>query len=284
MICEEMGFAVPRFPEDTVIATYERGYLDELHSSHLLVWIATRRSPAVEAELQTAQELGIPILEFTERGRRRQYREMPRSRFAGNFESLHELREKLRAALARFVYERFTSGYALETLGGRDIYDRAAQASRSVSTRLGMVQETGTILLGPRRDRLVPEKAFLDALQKLILRSAKRADVRVIYVLHADATRAELKKNPSKYPGSADALAWLRKHEDVIRSSSTVTIGAASGQLSAAVVHDSSIEMAMTLHGRYYVWLNEVGRAANDLWEMMQTLARESDPLWALLA
>lgn len=288
MVCQELGFDVRFFPERSPGSSPIHEYMEHLQECHVLIYIATGHSNAVERELNAARRLGIPTIEMarvdpvsgaptpTAMARRK-----VSPRFQVTVGSLADIRQQLRTALLEIIYKRFESPKRLLSFKP-DAYSMATKAVDKASFRLGIVQETPTLILGPDKGKYVEERTFYEALQIAIDNVAsKKRQLEVIYLFDAKRTRDEIARNPDRYPNLADALKWLQGHRTAIRSNRHVNMRGIDGPLSASFVHDASLEISTVLHDdRYYLWLDEVGGAANDFWMVLERLSQRGQDLF----
>lgn len=285
IVCRELGFDVRYYPEQSPAGSQSGMYMKRLNECHVLIYMATSESKAVERELEAAGRLGIPVIELAKVDSSGAVtptamdRRSVSSRFQVPIKTLKEIRSSLTEALQDIIYTRFESGKRLVSFG-KDAYQLATDATESATFRLGILQETPTLILGPEQDKYVEESSFAVALKKAFADiNTKRRDLHLIYLFDGEKARRELQERPDAYPDFGDALQFIRENP-ALWSSPNVTVKAINGPLSASIVYDTSVEICTVLHDkRYYLWLEEVGGAANDLWIIQQKLSRQGTNL-----
>lgn len=294
MVCERMGLEARYYPESSVAGTGSREFIDRLSESHILVYIATRSSDAVEAELKTAEFYGIPIIEIAEvagsyagDGKRISpvavERRSKAKTYQASFETLGELDTRLSSALGAVLWRRFASALELNPFGD-EAYKQATRSIQSAHYRLGTAQETSTLFLGARSSHPIAEGRFYEEMVGLLqdLLAGKR-DVDFIHVFDAEQTAHEFWTSETEYPDRQAALRLMNDLADQIEAHPRVQVAPVAGPITAAVINDASLEMATRLGERYYLWLNEVGGAAKDLWDILNIVSRKGESLPSFL-
>jgi hypothetical protein len=103
----------------------------------------------------------------------------------------------------------------------------------------------------------------------------------VIYLFDETRTREEIHRNRSRYPRLEKALEWLITRKAILAPIPNLTLRGVGGPLTASVVHDASLEISTVLHKvRYCLWLEEVGGAANDLWNVLEDMSQHGTDLF----
>jgi len=280
--CRRMGLEPLYYPESSIAGSNVREFIARVQESHVVIHLATRPSRFVEAELESAEALGIPVIELAERhpldggtGVRISDQAIERRArtqgFQRQFDTLDELSSAVRDGLSYVLARRFASILSVKAFG-EDAYDKARLSIQAAHFRLATVQETSTLVLGPRHGRELSERRFLHELQRLIdsVLTGHR-EVQIVHVMDGNATRSGW-DDTETYRESAESSAWLRSRLDDIEASERVAIAVSGGPLTATIVADASLEMSTVLGRRYYVWLSEVGGAAHDMWEIVRNL------------
>jgi len=164
-----------------------------------MICVLGHESAAVEAELESAQRLGIPAIELalehrvsdgsfarlegakTMLGKYRRYQRA--------YRSLADLEAAIESAVSEVFAHRWTSAATLGTFGGT-VYESIAMSLFEASYRYGAAQETSILVLGPRQSRSVFETQYFDALRSRIERclSGEADDFHLIHIFSAQRT------------------------------------------------------------------------------------------------
>ena len=284
LCCDEIGIEAVGYPEQSIAGSGKRQYLLELQRSNVLVLLMGPLSPAVREEITTAGQFGIPILPFVRREREGHRSEWPvdaemylretGADFVAEFDSLSSLRSKFRSALFNVLAERSSSSVRLHEWTST-VYEQAHSLIHAVNSRLAIVQDSSTLVLGPRVS--AAERRVYDYVTSMIeeILSGDR-DIQFVHLFNIESTVAALAQPDQTYPFRAEALERLRRLADECDGSDSVIVRAVSKPLTAAVVCDNSFEIATTFGTRYYMWLHEFGFAANQLWDTFESLVVDS--------
>lgn len=293
-VCRDLALEPMYFPENSLAGSNVRDFIARVQESHIVIHVATQPSAFVDAELEAAEALGIPIIELAERqlladrsGTKVTDEALARRRrslgFQRDFDTLEELGEAVRTGLSAMLARRFGSVLSVKAFG-EDAYDKARLSIQAAHYRLATVQETSTLVLGPRHERQLSERRFLEELQRLIAAVLDGSrDVQVVHVFDGGTTKEALNAK-EMYRASEATIAWLLDRADAIEAHEKVTISVSDGPLTATIVADSALEMSTVLGRRYYLWLAEVGGAAHDMWEVIRSMAESpTQPLTTYL-
>ncbi len=286
------------FPEFGWIPPLERAGRGAVFCHDFMILQATSlHRSQYGSELRVARERGIPIIPFgvmmaseNRRGREsskvaEEFKHRYGAVFTRDVDSLVQLKAGLEVGLARILHQRFASplGFSLWT---PDVYKQATQFLDGAAWRLGMSQETSTLVLGPHRDRRVHEQHFYDKVMGFIgdITSGRR-QARFLHVFALAPTMAALRNESDKYPRATFAIAQLAKlAEEAEKNDAVRIVATAHSDLNASIVGDSSFLMSAVYGARYYAWVNEFGAGANELWDILQTLSSDGMALREALA
>lgn len=291
MVCESMSLEVKMFPEQASPGTRTE-YLEELIKSHILVLLVpTRLSEPVEEEIRVARANGIPLIPFFKfvstrnRGgreiskRAEQFKRQHGAEFGFQYESLRDLESGFRSGISWILHKRFSSPIVFKAWGP-DVYEQARRFISFAGTRFGFCQQTSTLVLGPRFDRLLQEQSFhqevLGVLKRII--NGER-HMEFLHVFSRSLTLDAWSNQADQYPQSRTAVDQLRSIETQIRSNKHVKIVATDHDVNAAIVGDASFQMAVVYGSRYYTWVREFGTGANELWRILDGMTSNDIPL-----
>jgi hypothetical protein len=296
-----MGFDVLFFPEHSTAGGGQRDYLSAENDAQILVYLVTRESEAVREELKLAAELGLYVVqlarvqEFDDGGSG--ISELARSerggpRYQGVFRTLDELQERVREGVAEAVARRLSDRRGL-TEWGPASYEVAAANVRATNHRFGLVQDTSSLLLGPKAKRMSEERRFLESVDSFIDRTipqvatgkrrASRAQdsdaalvqttwpvVPFIHVFNSSSTMEALRK-VDDYPFIEERIEKLGSFYLPLVQQGRIAICGIDAEVSPILVCDDSCEIGTRLADRvYYGRFSEFGASANRLWGALQ--------------
>jgi Domain of unknown function (DUF4062) len=301
-VCEEMGFETLSFPEGSVAGTGTRDYLLHERDAQILIYLISGTSEAVDEELQLARKLGLFIIPVS------RSKDVPDTalrsvvaktitdmRFEKSFDSLVSLKIAIRSGISEAVALRLDDRRSL-TEWSTASYGAAAQQVASVTTRFGAVQDTSSLILGPKVGRLSEEKEFIETVDAFVRRMRKRLDDRpktrsrpnkksaptksaleqwnevfFIHLFHDLNTWNTLTVDSTKvtkqYPFASDRSEVLKELYIPLMKAGLIAFAGVSEDVSPILICDNSCEIGTKLAGRvYYGRYSEYGPSAGNLW------------------
>lgn len=294
-VCDEMGFDVLFFPEHSTAGGGQRDYLTSENDAQILVYLVTRESDAVKEELELAAELGLFVVQLA-RVEELGDDATAISKFAGSlrhgaryqdvFRTLAELRTKVREGVSEAVARRLSDRGGLAEWSPSS-YESAAAIVRATNWRFGLVQDTSSLLLGPRRGRLSEERKFLDSVCSFVSRvvesdsdgpleqepgTARWPEVPFIHVFNASATIEAIRSG--EYPFMDEFLGALEDFYLPLVKAGRVVICGIDLEVSPILICDDSCEIGTRLADRiYYGRFSAFGSSASRLWGALQETA-----------
>jgi isopentenyl-diphosphate delta-isomerase len=278
-VLTQMGLEPVLLPELSAPGDFATGFLRELDESHLVIYLVTRKSKAVDRELLRAKEIGLPVVELAQKPASRLARKRRESipHQQGEFGNLHELRAKVEEGVATAISRRFAATSSMKFLGD-DVYNSCQLYVDRAQRRLGIIQRTSSLILGPRRDRLEEEGRFLRALQKRLdgIKAGDDPMLEIAYLFHRDDTLRELRENASAYPHARDAIVWLRAFGEPAHAG--IRVLPVSEATTPLVLMDSTLSLTATIGRNLWFEQLEAGRASLATWDQLVNVS-ESGPL-----
>jgi hypothetical protein len=259
------------------------------------VYLISGTSEAVDEELQLARKLGLFIIPVSRSKdvadkdlRSVVANRITDIRFEKHFDSLATLRTAIRSGISEAVALRLDDRRSL-TEWSTASYGAAAQQVASVTTRFGVVQDTSSLILGPKVGRLNEEKEFIETVDAFIRRMRKRLDdkpkgvgkksmkepsvldqwneVFFIHLFHDANTWKTFKSESKQYPFARDRFAVLKDLYIPLMKVGLIAFAGVTEDVSPILICDNSCEIGTKLAGRvYYGRYSEYGPSAGNLW------------------
>ena len=277
-VCEDLGLEAELYPEDSPAGSGVVTYEQRVAQADIVVSLLTEDSEPVLREREIAREKGKPIvllaplfevglgnLQSTEDARRA----AKGQEFVAAFENLPELERNLRFALTRLIARRFSHPKGIKPWG-KSAYMDASELISGGSRRFAVLQQTSSLVLGPRADRDQIEGRFLEGVREIIDRALESESASVLIAWSEEATLSEISENALQYPRALDAMAWLEERIERIEQSERVFVGAIRGGVSPVVIRDETVEVGIALGDRYYLHHEEVGEMAESIWRELR--------------
>ncbi len=294
-VCGEMGFDVLFFPEHSTTGEGQRDYLTSENDAQILIYLVTRESDAVKEELELAEELGLFVVQLArveelgdEATAISEYATSLRggARYQDVFRTLAELRTKVREGVSEAVARRLSDRGGLAEWNPSS-YETAAGIVRAGNRRFGLVQDTSSLLLGPKSGRLSEERKFLDSVRSFIGRvvdsrgprsvqgteedisATKWPEVPFIHVFNASATTEAIRTG--EYPFMDEYREILEDSYLPLVREGRIAICGIDLEVSPILVCDDSCEIGTRLADRiYYGRFSAYGSSASRLWGALQ--------------
>ncbi len=301
LVLREMALEPLLFPEHSVAGESQFEFLRRLETDcHILVYIISEPSENVNEELARGQELGIPVVSLIKLSRdpstdafvptSHALEERSRSvSFSGSFYDLKGLQSQLRTGVAAAIARRFSATTQPKSLGNDAYYEFRSMVDQA-QLRLAVVQQTSTLLLGPRVDRWAEEGQVFSAMRRKIqdVVRPQRTDeigpqLEVIHVFDREATLLELSNNSSAYPQAQEAIEWVRELLGAITESPAISILPARHPMSPMILFDAALACAVSTGKLLWFEQRDSGRTANVVWDQLRNAVASGDDLVAFV-
>lgn len=277
---DSAGHLAVLYPERSDGQRRTRDFRKGLADSDVVVYLLSGPPTAwVQQELDDVFKSGKPLiaLEHRDSNSGADFAE-EHSLMLRKFASLDDLNSIVIAELEGIISRRFQRPRDLYYWGG-DTYQRAIEFIRGANEKFALLQETSSLVLGPKRDWDDAEKRFLEAFYTLAEdTTAGKSKCEILHLFDREATAQALLREPSRYPNAAE---WFSRLHQLQATNPRVRIAGVGSPLSPLMISDDSMlttqffgknEKRATLH-------SEVGEWSRQSWDAAESAFREGAAL-----